>query len=285
MSSESNVQAREASADFQEHIRQMVESDSDISSRLQSLELAADSTMEEQNWEEDSASDITKRPKIRSQNDFHLVEDVDIIPGRVVAQGESSNFHTQRRQAPQPEESFSLVLATTRVYSRVKDAEIDAISSILTTRSRAWSILSGLSLAEISIVSVIKLPLDDSELVRFQRLASLSVMKSPEISSLHRENSLRVILQNPKDNSFKFRAIKPGTLSFEKVYGLSPPEGPTMSGSGLNRIKRELANLQRDPPSTCTVGPVGENLVSGHALHSHLSQNKRLTDYSFCGKG
>jgi hypothetical protein len=48
------------------------------------------------------------------------------------------------------------------------------MSSVSTTRSGAWSILSGLSLTEISIVSVIKLPLHELELIRFHRLATPS---------------------------------------------------------------------------------------------------------------
>jgi hypothetical protein len=52
------------------------------------------------------------------------------------------------------------------------------VTSVSTARSRAWSILSGLSLSQISIVAVIKLPLHTPELVQFRQLASSSSSSS-----------------------------------------------------------------------------------------------------------
>lgn len=65
------------------------------------------------------------------------------------------------------------VLEASRVYSRVRDREVDAMTLVLTTRSHAWSILSGISMAEISVMAVISLPLHLPELRRFRQLSSL----------------------------------------------------------------------------------------------------------------
>lgn len=71
-------------------------------------------------------------------------------------------------------EPFEVVLSTTRVYDRVSNREIDEVFTISTARSYAWSMLSGLSLAQVSIIAVIKLPLSEAESRRFQQMVSLS---------------------------------------------------------------------------------------------------------------
>jgi len=78
--------------------------------------------------------------------------------------------------AMQPEGSahwrdFELVLYRTRVYDRVKHNDIDAQSTLPSSRSEGWSQLSGISLAQISVTSVIKLPLHKHELAAFWSLA------------------------------------------------------------------------------------------------------------------
>ena len=41
-------------------------------------------------------------------------------------------------------------------------------------RSQAWSVLSGLSLVEMPVIAVVKLPLHEAELARFRHIASSS---------------------------------------------------------------------------------------------------------------
>ena len=72
-----------------------------------------------------------------------------------------------QRDLPEPDpkrkETYNDTLATTRVYSRVRDREVNAFS-ISTDRSHAWSALSGVSMSKISVLAVISLPLYESEL-------------------------------------------------------------------------------------------------------------------------
>ena len=53
--------------------------------------------------------------------------------------------------------TFDAVLATTKVYDRVKNRDVDAMTSVSTTRPHPWSALPGASLAEISVIAVISL--------------------------------------------------------------------------------------------------------------------------------
>jgi hypothetical protein len=58
---------------------------------------------------------------------------------------------------------FETVLKASRVYRRAEPNETDMSFRSSVARSHAWSALSGLSLAEISVISVIALPLSSKE--------------------------------------------------------------------------------------------------------------------------
>lgn len=140
---------------------------------------------------------------------------------------------------PSIETTFEVVLLTTRVYDRVKDREIDAMSTVSTNRSRAWSILSGLSLAQVSVIAVIKLPLYDSELRRFRALACPSSMSTTTKSAEDEEALWQDWLRD---------------------LDIIPSNGGGSNGA-LKRIKKELVDLEREPLSNIAAGPFGDDLV------------------------
>lgn len=75
-----------------------------------------------------------------------------------------------RKSAAGAQSSYDIVLSESRVYRRVQCLEIDALTTASTTGSRSWSVLSGYSLADLSVVSVFHLPLSDEELSNFRAL-------------------------------------------------------------------------------------------------------------------
>jgi hypothetical protein len=65
---------------------------------------------------------------------------------------------------------FEVVLEASRVYRMAEPNTCDTSFSSSTVRSHAWSALSGLSLADISVISVIALPLSFQEIRHMQVL-------------------------------------------------------------------------------------------------------------------
>jgi len=63
--------------------------------------------------------------------------------------------------------SFEMDLNTTRVYTRTRLYKSDESFTTSVVRSHVWSILSGLSLSEVSNISVIALPLYPNELLGY----------------------------------------------------------------------------------------------------------------------
>ncbi len=141
--------------------------------------------------------------------------------------------------------TFNDILSASRVYNRVQSREIDAVSTILTTRSRAWSILSGISLARVSVIAVVKLPLYEPELRRFWSLASPGETLIPDATPASTSN-------NTESSPF-------------------PPAEPTNSNTPTSqpshtypykRLKKELDILSRGPHDYYAAGPVrDEDLV------------------------
>lgn len=116
-------------------------------------------------------------------NDFEVsAEEVAVTPTADAIALATHDNHEQSisRTGPTMQRPYDHVLDRTRVYSRVRHLEVDAITLASTTRSRGWSVLSGYSLAQISIIAVVNLPLDEPELKAFDQLvfsAGLGALK------------------------------------------------------------------------------------------------------------
>jgi hypothetical protein len=197
--SDSDLIARESANSLQRHIEQQVETDSTLSERLKALQLPSDATQldhlcnsphsKAQELEDSHPGTVTPTQH-RSPSLDNLGNSPRSLPGepqaledpelrsttssRSRSPGVRDNDNNAILEATLPiQETFDDILSASRVYDRVKDREIDAITSVSTTRSHAWSVFTGMSLAETSVIPVIELPLYEAELKMFRRIAFL----------------------------------------------------------------------------------------------------------------
>jgi hypothetical protein len=119
------------------------------------------------------------------------------------------------------------------------------IPGTVSDNHRGRSILSGLSLTSMSIVSVIKLPLHGIELQLFYRLASQSVteLRDYDDAFFSLLDSARMYLNE----------------QFSILYGLRQPA--RSSRPIESRLRNELADLGCDPPPMIALGPIGDDMV------------------------
>ncbi len=163
---------------------------------------------------------------------------------------------------------YDAVLATTRVYDRVKDRNVDALTSVSTTRSHPWSVLSGISMAELSVIAVISLPLYEPELRRFRHLVS-PVNQIGHDLGVDDETFNSFARPNPHVPSYLFPQFSRGISrenwllkqEFLDHYGLHWNSGGTPGDHSLKSIERQLNQLVRNPPPMCTAQPIGDDLV------------------------
>ena len=97
--------------------------------------------------------------------------------------------------------SFEKLLEATRAYRRAQRSECDVSFSSSNVRSHAWSALSGISLADISVISVLALPLDSDEISKLLPGSVKSIVPQVQTSSTP-ISSPRVM------DSFKIRKVR-----------------------------------------------------------------------------
>jgi len=131
---------------------------------------------------------------------------------------------------------FELILGTSRVYRRVEGNECDMSFGDSDVRTHAWSILSGLSLSDISVISVIALPLSTAEVQQLQR--ALMAPVPPEFTRFQLERARDGIAVSAiKKEQDKYKLLK--TCNFKgcncsfadgKALMAHSKTGPSLSG-------------------------------------------------------
>lgn len=145
---------------------------------------------------------------------------------------------------------FEVILSTTRVYNRVRHRGIDDATSITSFRSRGWSVLTGVSLARVSAISVINLPLSDAEVRRFLDLAN----SKPKKKTRPPPSDIRL---DPRRIP---RKLDPPALhSTPKI--VQDEAASSRVDSGQLRVIRELDGLINNPPKSVFAQEVTDDIV------------------------
>lgn len=278
MCSETNLEAITAAQALREHVDVQVGRDRELASRLAKLELLPGTNVNE---EEDSHSAVksfepSNLKQLETGEPHHLYSSqANYSPPLTTSSTESFVIHTAQKNTPVQQTNFDAILHSSRVYSRVQDREVDAISMVPTMRSsRAWSILSGISMAQISLVAVIHLPLSDSELQRFRSLCSLAnsatSASTPTLTSPWEKKSdiaARESKASLPDGSIQ-QQYAAAARQVDTTFTVEAPPNWTIRSGAVQRLHWELACLASETAMEgCSLSPSGqgggyEDLVS-----------------------
>ncbi|KAH8770514.1 hypothetical protein BGZ57DRAFT_436722 [Hyaloscypha finlandica] len=143
--SESDLEASRSSDVLHQLTNQILASNKDVSKRLRHLEDMYESesiyTVCHRNGSSDSESGFSVQGMMETSDMFQITRRLRTVPELTAHQ------------------SFHLDLNTSRVYRRTLSYECDTSFTTSVVRTHAWSVFTGVSLSEISEISVIALPL------------------------------------------------------------------------------------------------------------------------------
>jgi hypothetical protein len=143
--SESDLEAEQSRETLQDLVEQLLESNHEISRRLRSIEDSCDS-------QSTLTRPLTNDSTEISETDNSTVALDTLDSNEISLKSFDFQFDTVGL-------SFENDLKLSRVYSRTQLYESDVSFTTSVVRTHAWSIYSGLSLAEASVISAIALPL------------------------------------------------------------------------------------------------------------------------------
>lgn len=181
-----DLEARQKAGALRDHLEQELDDNQGLADRLAGMELSPE--LEEMStavFDMNDASSALQTPGDRQDPttaDLELAKtgaiNTDLPlnkPPDQASTNESEDDDGMTDSEFQLSRAFEVVMFRTWVYRRNEREIVDGVSTINTTRSRAWSILSGITLSKISTLSVVNLPLTQPEVERFTSLASRSL--------------------------------------------------------------------------------------------------------------
>jgi hypothetical protein len=212
--SESDLEAKQSQDTLQNLVEQLLESNQDLSKRLRNLEESCE------------AQSILTRC-FRNSSSTGLVEEDGTNNSTFALDGLSleTGFDGFDFQFTTIQLSFEDDLKTSRVYSRTQVYESDVSYTSSAVRTHAWSIFSGLSLAEVSIISAIALPIYSHEISNSQwySFGEAQQASPPQTSTIKEDSS---VLSKAKATANKSASV------VSKIHGI-------YAASDLRRLRRK----------------------------------------------
>jgi len=148
--SESDRGAEESQKSLFTLVQQLVESNTEISRRLQTLEHSLETeSIITACFRNGTAVEAPEGGGATSEWPSDIpYRRASVTPGNLTTALQSRAFHS----------TFEVDLSHSRVYKRTQPYECDVSFTSSVVRTHSWSVLSGLSLSQISSISVIALP-------------------------------------------------------------------------------------------------------------------------------
>jgi len=148
--SESDMEAEQSRETLQSLVEQLLKSNHDISLRLQSIE---------ENLETRSVLTYCFR-----NGSMPEVPEEELHAESASQQSDLDKVHSKESNPSDPDFTddqigFHVDLGASRVYRRTENYKSDVSFTSSAIRTHAWSVFSGLSLSEVSVISAIALPL------------------------------------------------------------------------------------------------------------------------------
>ncbi|RSL61344.1 hypothetical protein CEP53_005147 [Fusarium sp. AF-6] len=161
LQSKSELEARTSHSTLLSKVDEVLQQNEALAHRLQRLEGNLMSDSRSVKFFDDASSIISKRLS------FLSVRSLDSSSSSTFSESQKRQSVTITSPSIVARNDFELALESSRVYNRTQLNESDISFTSSTAPTHAWSMLSGLSLNDISIVSAFRLPitLDDIDLL------------------------------------------------------------------------------------------------------------------------
>lgn len=256
MGSGSQLEAEHTAETLRGHTDRELEGNTDLVDRLQGLELPPGVTLLDNDSRIPTPEIEDETPALPEPTPTQLIPTFEGL----ALQANVPDLDTAKQ------ESFNEIIASCRVYRRVKGFEIDAMSTVSSTRSHGWSVLSGVTSARLTTIGVICLPLYQSELEQFLAIRSLQMpLKSTPTITGHMTYTLRR-LNNELDD-----------------LSQGPPDGIAAGPIGDDMVRAVMScatgNVLTMPQVTLAshyMGPSMFSKSSGCIINKNFSPNRLI---------
>ncbi|KAI8653932.1 hypothetical protein NCS56_01348600 [Fusarium sp. Ph1] len=195
LQSKSELEARTSHTTLLSKVDEVLKQNEALAHRLQRLEGNLLSDSRSVKFFDDASSIISKRLS------FLSVRSVDSSSSSISSASQKRQSITITSPSIVARNDFELALERSRVYNRTQLNESDVSFTSSTAPSAAWSMLSGLSLNDISIVSAFRLPITLDDIDLLAPGSTFSILLTEQLTSATMTTSTTVEAEPRRDDA------------------------------------------------------------------------------------